>query len=453
MRPHFHQAHRHDQQLVERMAPCRPHDLFTRAAHALSDTHAPHASDVAALLDRLGYTDGAPNPHRAALLRAAAKLRRVFRLSAPDAPGLVFMGGEADPAAVHGGEGHPLASLAGSGLTLGAAFERCVGEGIEYLSQIGTAHLTLTTAAPLQALDPASTSFIKAVADNTERLDWIAATRLSDGTPVHLPADLCIRRLATTRDFTPPLKLGTGCAAGPSVAAASLHGLLELLERDAAALWWRGGARGRLLALDSAASRDAAALLARLRGDTGTRITWLLDITTDLGVPCIAAVSVRDDGRGFAYGLACRPTMAAAATSAIFELCQMELGQILAAAKLQARGEAALNDGDRAHLRRATLIDPATCALMHPMAPAKTTHEDTDADPASVLQRIVRHLADAGIESYAVDLTHPELNIPVVRVLAPGLQLEPCAIVTERLAATIRRSGGGDIHSHGVALL
>lgn len=435
-------------------APDETRDLFARAARALSGNRTASAPDVEELLDSIGYASRAPNPHRAALLRAASKLRRVFQLSAPDAPGLVFMGGEADPAVRQGGEGHPLASLAGSGLTLGAAFERCVGEGIEYLSQAGAARLIPATDAPLHALDPASIAFIEAVAINTNSLDWIAATRLSDGARVQLPADLCIRRLAPDRDFTPPLKLGTGCAAGVSIAAATLHALLELIERDAAALWWRGGARGRALALDGAASRDAAALLARLRDGVATRVTWLLDITTDLGVPCVAAVSVRiHDGRGFACGLSCRPTMAAAATSAIFELCQMELGQILAEAKRRARGEAALNAGDRAHLRRATLIDAATCALLHPTAPATAIDEATDADPASAIQRIARRLADAGVESYAVDLTHPDLGVPVARVLAPGLQLDPCAIVTQRLAATIGRSGGGDMHCRGVALL
>lgn len=429
-------------------------DLFGRAANALAGTESFPAADVDELLDGLGYGDGDPDGHRAALLRAASTFRRVFRIGAPDAPGLVFMGGEADPAAVDGGQGHAVASLAGSGLSLAAAFERCVGEGIEYLSQIGTAHIALETASHpgRAALDPTSVAFIEAVAD-TRDMGWIAATRLSDGAPIQFPADLCVRRLASVRDFTPPLKLGAGCAAGTSVAAASLHALLELVERDAAALWWRGGARGRLLALESAACRDAATLLARLRDGVEGRATWLLDITTDLAIPCVAAVSVRADGRGFAYGLACRPTMAAAACSAIFELCQMELGQVLAEAKRRTRGDAALKDGDRGHLRRATLIDAATCALLHPMAPGVAAPDDPDADPSSVLRRIVQRLTASGIESYAIDLTRPELGIPVIRILAPGLQLDPCAIVTERLAAITRRTGGGEAHTRGVALL
>ena len=82
-------------------------------------------------------------------------------------------------------------------------------------------------------------------------LSWCRATRLTDGGEVWLPADICLRRPPAQRDFTPPFPLSIGSAAGPSRDAAALHGLLELIERDATSLWWRGG---RLRPIDSAAS-------------------------------------------------------------------------------------------------------------------------------------------------------------------------------------------------------
>jgi len=52
------------------------------------------------LLRYLGYDDGetAHAEARSRMLRAAARLRRLFLLPVPDAPGLIFFGGEADPA-------------------------------------------------------------------------------------------------------------------------------------------------------------------------------------------------------------------------------------------------------------------------------------------------------------------------------------------------------------------
>ena len=442
-----------------------PDDLFARAAATLdaASAGAAPAPDVAGLLDVLGYRRADPlaAPHRAALLRAAARFR-VFRLAAPDAPGLCFFGAEVDPAIAGApGSGLPPASAAGSGLSWGAAFEACIGEGIEYLATIRPEHADADRAAPrerLAALHPTSRAFVAAVLDACEvpadrPIDWISARRLGDNARARFPLDLCLRRAPAARDFTPPLKPGTGCAAGKTLAAATLHALLELVERDAAALWWRGGASGRVTAMESAASCAASALIARLRGGAPGRSTWLLDITTDLGIPVIAAVSVRPDGRGFSYGVACRPNGGAAAEAALFELCQMELGHRLAAERRRRQGEAALSDGDRGHIRRAERLDAISCTLLHPTAPGRPAWTGpAEDDDAPMLRHLVAWLASRGIDTYAVDLTRRALGIPVVRVIAPALQLDPCAIVTGRLAGMIARTGGGARSTGGVAL-
>jgi ribosomal protein S12 methylthiotransferase accessory factor len=65
----------------------------------------------------------------------------------------------------------------------------------------------------------------------------------------------------------------------------------------------------------------------------------LLDITTDIGVPCVAAVSCQPDGSGFAFGLSARPQLVAAIT----EMCRLELSDAVISAKRSERGDAALN--------------------------------------------------------------------------------------------------------------
>src|SRR4029077_15357944 len=104
----------------------------------------------------------------------------------------------------------------------------------------------------------------------------------------------------------PGAAMSTGCAAGPSFDAAASRALLELVERDAASLWWIGGHRPRPLAFDDQAMTEGVRLLSSLRQDNRRRASWLLDITSDLAIPCVAAVSVDDDGRGLACGLAAR---------------------------------------------------------------------------------------------------------------------------------------------------
>jgi ribosomal protein S12 methylthiotransferase accessory factor len=50
-------------------------------------------------------------------------------------------------------------------------------------------------------------------------------------------------------------------------------------------------------------------------------------------------------------------------------------------------------------------------------------------------------------------LTRQQFAVPVMRVIAPGLQLEPSEIVTARLRDAIARTGGGATYTDGVALI
>jgi ribosomal protein S12 methylthiotransferase accessory factor len=446
--------------------------IFEQAAAALSGAAAAEAmeQDVREILDGLGYLggpdviSGAKNPqsllaNRVSLLRAAAQFRRLFQLGAPDAPGLVFFGAEVDPAILEHPPAEPLTiGVSGAGLSRQLAFQSCVGEGVEYLSQHGTQQDRLEQA-PLERELPlcnrATREFILALAQyrrSDRNPDWIQAMRLSDGAEIPVPADICLRRDARCRTIDPPFLLGTGCAAGPTFEAAAVHGLLELIERDAAGLWWRGGRRGQLIPTESDAYQAAGSLVAHVRQGRDLRRSWLLDVTTDVAIPCVAAISVRPDQSGFACGLAAGRTLAAAAQSAVRELCQIELAYAVVQAKRQERGDAALNRYDWQHLERSEQIDPSSCALLHPL-PANCASRSVPllADDAT-LAYLVGRLAEMEIEVLAVNLTRERFGIPVVRMIAAGLQLEPCDMPTERLANTIARTGGGEIYTHGVAL-
>jgi ribosomal protein S12 methylthiotransferase accessory factor len=446
-------------------------DLFGRAASLLlgDDLETADRPGVRLLLEQLGYAgaelEGAKScpqmRHRAALLKAASRFVRVFELAAPEAPGLVCFGAEFDPTVadpLHAGS--PLAGVSGVGLSLQEAFQGCVGEGVEYLSQLQTGHDRLEPAdpgGPMAKLGPLACDFVAAFSAHRLRRDtepsWYRATRLIDGEQVLLPADMCLRRPQALQEVKPPFPLSTGSAAGTSWEAAALHGLLESIERDATSLWWRGGKSGKSIPPGDDARIAAETLLAQLRQDASARRSWLLDITTDIGVPCVAAVSCAADGFGLALGLAARPTLAAAARSAILEMCQIELAHAVVEAKCRESGEAALNPRDLVHRRRATLIDADRCPLLQPVA-GRAEHLAVDTTDAKALLRlIVNRLEQFGIETFGLDLTRPCFAIPVARVIAPGLQPEPSEIVMPRLANMIARTGGGATYTGGVALI
>jgi ribosomal protein S12 methylthiotransferase accessory factor len=263
---------------------------------------------------------------------------------------------------------------------------------------------------------------------------------ISDRT-LRVPAEVCLRRLPARSRLTPPFLLSTGCAAGRTRGDAVLHGLCELVERDAAGLWWRGGMRGRPLALEDPAVAGGAELLTALRRDNKSRRTWLLDITTDLGIPAVASLSCHADGKGFACGLGARPTLAGAVGGSIMELANRAEG-----------GEARLNDRDRDHLARATRIDAGTCLPLHPLGVPALHEPCPSEDPAGQIRWLAMRLAAQGIEPFVIDLTRPAFAIPVVRVIAPGLQIEPSHLESPRLRQAILAAGGGQQAPGGVPL-
>jgi ribosomal protein S12 methylthiotransferase accessory factor len=169
-------------------------------------------------------------------------------------------------------------------------------------------------------------------------------------------------------------------------------------------------------------------------------------------VPCVAAVSCRVDGPGFAFGLAARPALEAAARSAILEMCQLELADAVVATKRSERGDDALNAQDRIHLQRAA-IDADRCRLLQPVAEYAAHLSLRATEAGAIFGLIVQRLNTLGIETFCLDLMRQRFAVPVVRVIAPGLQLEPSEIVTARLQDAIGRTGGGATYTGGIALI
>jgi ribosomal protein S12 methylthiotransferase accessory factor len=423
--------------------------MFRDAAALLSGQSlpAPAVADVRAFVEKMGFGDAlAPGAERAGTVRAAAyfeaaaRMSRIFELGSPDAPGFACIGGTADPAA-YGLANHPVSNVSGRGPTIHAAFKSCVGESVEYLSQLEWGDEVFRMVEPAERdkrLGQFSDRLAGACSD-----DWMPARSLATGQAAMLPADLCIRRVGKEA----PRGFGAGCAAGETLEHATSSALLELVERDAVALWWIGGQRGGAIAQETLEACGVIALLEGLRkGAAPGRATWLLDITTDLAIPCVAAMSADETGGGLVCGFSANLTLAAAARSAILELCQMEMARQLVLVKLERGGEAALAETDRRHLRRMTGIDVAQCALLFPASPPL---EHSAVLPDELIRRLARH----GIECLRVDLTREAIAVPVVRTFAPGLQRMPPVGVTDRLRHVVETTGGAHHYTEGIEIL
>ncbi|GAA0947135.1 TOMM precursor leader peptide-binding protein [Nonomuraea longicatena] len=198
-----------------------------------------------------------------------------------------------------------------------------------------------------------------------------------------------------------------GNAAGASLEDAIVQGFLELVERDAVALWWYNRVRRPAFDLDALADRWIDEFQEVYAGMG--RGLHVLDLTADLGVPVAAAISYRAEGLLMAFGAHFDVRLAVQRALA-------ELNQFLPAL------------ADPAHLvpdgwwKDARLEEhPHLVPVGEPVAPSAYDRPFT----ADLLDDIVhaRELVEArGMELLVLDQTRPDLGMPVVKVIVPGMR-------------------------------
>ncbi|MFI6902409.1 TOMM precursor leader peptide-binding protein [Nonomuraea sp. NPDC050394] len=213
-----------------------------------------------------------------------------------------------------------------------------------------------------------------------------------------------------------------GNAAGASLEDALVQGFLELVERDAVAQWWYNRTRHPGVDLHAFGDPAITGLAARYR--ELHREIWVLDLTSDLGVPVMAAVS-RRTGRAaedvmLGFGAHFDPRVAVSRALA-------EHGQLLPAvldSRPDGTGYGAVDPRLAEWWARARvgglpylLPDPGrprTGPADHPHRP----RADLRADVGAVTALARRH----GLDVLVLDQTRPDIGLPVVKVVVPGLR-------------------------------
>jgi oxazoline/thiazoline synthase len=210
-----------------------------------------------------------------------------------------------------------------------------------------------------------------------------------------------------------------GSAAGSCREDAILQGLLELVERDATALWWYNRTPLPGVDLDAFAQPWLDELRERYAGFG--RTLEVLDMTTDLGVPAMVAVTRRPGAPRaeamFGFGAHLDPCIAV--RRAVTELNQ------LVPAVLAAPPDAGFAPGDPDAV--AWWHDPADQPYLTadprtaPRRPADYGYAPGP-DLTEDLRGLLGVLAGRGFEVLVLDQTRPDAGLPVVKVLVPGLR-------------------------------
>lgn len=245
------------------------------------------------------------------------------------------------------------------------------------------------------ALDPAALRL--EVPYQGQTLHWVpakAATR-ADGPeagrprPALVPAQMVFLFCNLDEPELFSALSSTGLASGNTLAEAQVAGLYEVLERDAAAVTPFDPARCFRPASDD------FTLSAMLSGyeQAGVHV-WLQDCTTEFGVPCYKSIVLGPDG-SVTQGAGCGLDGHRAALSAITETPWPFPGA--------ASGPAPANLPLR---RLESLPDCSTGSA--------------EGDAMVLEQTLLAH----GYTPFTVDLTRGDLEIPVVRMVVPGLEIQ-----------------------------
>ena len=243
-------------------------------------------------------------------------------------------------------------------------------------------------------------------ADDTALIDWCECTDALSGAIRYVPADhAIIGRRSPGDPAAVTVATSSGCAAGANHQAACLAALLELVERDAVGRWWYGARRRRQIEPTLAGIPDAAVAALNAR----ERRTVLFDISTGYGIYVVAAASWLPDGTHVALGFKAHPELSVAATGAVLELWQIEIGLC----------------------QRLAQHDPTIHAwcmtVTRNIAPLASTGPASDSvlptEPATpgTLGRLHRALAIDGIRVSYIDRTRPDFGVSVIRAIAPCL--------------------------------
>lgn len=254
--------------------------------------------------------------------------------------------------------------------------------------------------------------------DDLEVMDWTPLWSLTEKRHRLLPTAMLYYGASDGGGGRSVCADSNGSAAGSSREDAVLQGLLELVERDAVALWWHNRCRVPGVDLDGFGDPWIDELRRQYAG-VGREV-WALDVTSDLGIPVMVAVSRRADSApedlwfGFGAHLDPRTALRRALT---------ELNQLMPAV-LRASPDS-FDDPDAARWRRdATVANqpyliPDQCHI--PRTAGSYSHTPHD-DICEDIELIRARLAARGMDTLVLDQTRPDIGLPVVKVVTPGLR-------------------------------
>jgi ribosomal protein S12 methylthiotransferase accessory factor len=256
--------------------------------------------------------------------------------------------------------------------------------------------------------------------DERAVLDWTPMWSLLTGEKKLLPTSMLYFRPEGAPEQATCRADSNGNAAGTCLEDAIMQGAFELVERDAVAIWWYNRTRQPGVDLESFDDPWIAGVpeLYRRLG----REVWLLDVTSDLGIPVMAALSRRMDKPAedimFGFGAHFDPRIAARrALTELGQLLPSVVGAKAGCDDYEAMEPYLISWWRTATVRNQPYLLPDSEQV--PRTAASYRHfpaRSLDVGPICDIAR------NAGLDILVLDQTRPDIGMPVVKIVVPGLR-------------------------------
>ena len=274
-----------------------------------------------------------------------------------------------------------------------------------------------------ETLNPSLTApkRIPAPFDASRTIDWSPVWSLTTERVRWVPAALCYFNYPLPGDHQFGSAATNGGAAGNTIEEAILHGLLELVERDAVAIWWYNRLTAPSVDLDS--FDDPFVAGARERYRQAGRSLHVLDLTMDLGIPVAAAVSTDAEGGRVLLGFGCDLDGRLAVSKALTELSQVtalvDLSLRLGSPESVSHG---IVEDQKRWLAEVTLRNEPHLLPAGRATRGRALASHQTQDLREDVQACLRIVAEAGLELLVLDTSRRGVELATVRVIVPGLR-------------------------------
>ncbi len=253
-------------------------------------------------------------------------------------------------------------------------------------------------------------------------LDWVTVTSYPHEKQFFIPAGFGYLNYPHDRDYL--VADSNGCATGLTRNEATVAGFLELVERDAVAIWWYNGIIRPAIDMESFNDPELDECVDWMKRHN--RLFYALDLTHDYDIPVIAALSVNSETTDIAIGFGANFGYLSALKSAVREMLQVYALKKIIERQMAADGAETLDQSARDFVdwangnfvKRQPHMRPGgkrklTAGLQSRMRPGDSTTR------LPLCEALCRQKKQ---QLFTLDVTQPSFKVSVVRTIVPGMR-------------------------------